>query len=67
MPQIAEESIVKNLSRFSDRTWRKLSVFLMPDEKDMTRQEVDTELRELGIDTSKGFTKIQQALKRRRQ
>jgi hypothetical protein len=55
---------MKDPERFDDRTWRRLFAFLAPDEKDMSRQEVDAELQHLGIDTRPGFAKIQQALKR---
>ena len=55
---------MKNPERFDDRTWQRLFTFLVPDEKNMSRQEVDAELQHLGIDTRPGFAKIQQALKR---
>src|ERR1035437_5297488 len=63
-PAKAGGQIMKNPERFDDRTWRRLFAFLVPEEKNMTRQEVEAELQHLGIDTRPGFAKIQQALKR---
>ena len=55
---------MKDPERFDVRTWRKFFVFLLPDEKNMTHQEVEAELQHLGIDTRPGLAKVQQALKR---
>ena len=54
---------MKHQDRFDERTWRKLLAFLLPDESDMTRQEVEAELQHLGVDTRPGLAKIQRALK----
>lgn len=55
---------MKDLERFDDRTWRKLFTFLLPNEEDMTDEEVETELQHLGIDTRPGLVKLQEGLKK---
>ncbi len=55
---------MQDLERFDDRTWRKLFVFLLPDEKKMTRHEVEVELQHLGIDTRPGLARLQQGLEK---
>jgi len=55
---------MKNLERFDDHTWKKFFAFLLPDEKNMTRHEIEAELQHLGIDTRPGLAKVQQGLKK---
>ncbi len=50
--------------RTDDRKWRKLFTFILPNEQEMTREEVQAELRHLGIDTRPGLARVQQALAR---
>lgn len=54
---------MKDLDRFDEHVWRKFFTFLIPDERNMTRQEVEAELLYLGIDTRPGWAKLQCALR----
>jgi len=54
---------MKNPERFDEKTWRKVFAFLRPDESSMTNQDVEEELRNLGMDTSAGLAKLERGMK----
>ena len=55
---------MKNLNQFDDRVWEKFLSFLLPNEEEMTREEVQAELQRLNIDTSAAQAKLRQTLKK---
>ena len=56
--------MVKNTGHFSDGVWDTFFGFIFPDEENLTRDDVRTELHRLGIDLGPSLAKLQQALKR---
>ncbi len=53
---------MKNIEDYDDRVWERLLEFVFPNEKKLSRKEVQSELQKLSIDVRPALEKIQIAL-----
>jgi len=58
---------MKNISDFDERVWSRFFDFVFPDEKNLTRDQVQAELRQQGIDLRPARAKLASALKHARE
>ena len=56
-----------NMRDFDDRVWGRFFDFVFPDERDLTRDQVQAELRRQGIDMRQPTAKLAYVLKRARE
>ncbi|HUT57749.1 MAG TPA: hypothetical protein VNA25_07840 [Phycisphaerae bacterium] len=58
---------MKSLDRFDERVWRRFFDFVFPDERQLTREQVQEDLSRAGIDLGPALKAIGQALKHARE
>lgn len=54
---------MKNISDFDNRVWSRFFDFVFPDEENLTRDQIQAELRQQGIDLRGARTKLASVLK----
>lgn len=53
---------MSNIKDYDNEVWEKFLEFVVPDERTLSRKEVQSELQQLGIDLRPAWEKIQMAL-----
>jgi hypothetical protein len=53
---------MKNIEDYDEHVWERLFEFVFPDEKKLSRKEVQSELQKRGVDIRPAWDKIQMAL-----
>jgi len=58
---------MKNINEYDDRVWSRFFDFVFPDERDLTREQVQADLRDSGVDMRPALSKLQRVLRRARE
>lgn len=59
--------MMKNISNFDDRVWSRFFDFVFPDERNLTRDQIQADLRQQGIDLREVRAKLASALRHARE
>lgn len=58
---------MKSISEYDERVWSRFFDFVLPDEQELTREQVQTELRDSGVDMRPALRKLHGMLQRSRE
>ncbi len=58
---------MKSIGEYDERVWSQFFDFIFPDEQELTREQVQTELRDSGIDMRPALSKLQGMLQKSRE
>ncbi len=58
---------MKSINKYDNRVWNAFFDFVFPDDRDLTRAQVQTDLRDSGIDMRPALKKLQGILRKARE
>jgi len=58
---------MKSINEYDDHVWSRFFDFVFPDERDLTQEQVQADLRDSGVDMRPALSKLQRMLQRDRE